>query len=53
MQQLITFAEKVRAKYYYEIDGCKFDVQGFLKAKFKHEQYNIKKICSLLYKKQK
>jgi len=53
MQQLITYAERVRGKYLYELDECRFDVLGFLKVKFKHDQYNIKKICRLLYKKQK
>lgn len=53
MQQLITFAERIRAKYFYEIDNCKFDTVGFLKAKFRHDQNNIKKICKILYKKQK
>lgn len=53
MQQLITFAEQVRGKYLYEIDNCKFNTLDFLKAKFQNDQNNIKKICKLLYKKQK
>ena len=52
MQQLITFAERIRGKYLYEIDDCRFSVKDFLQTKFKYNQYNIKRICSLLYKKQ-
>jgi hypothetical protein len=53
MQQLITFAERIRGKYLYEIDDCKYNAADFLKTKFKNDQNNIKKLCSILYKKQK
>jgi hypothetical protein len=52
-KQLITYAERVRGKYLYEIDDCRFKAEEFLKAKFINDQNNIKKICKILYKKQK
>lgn len=50
LKELVKYAEKVKNKYSFEIDGC-IKASEVFKAKFKNDQEKMKYICSLLYKK--
>lgn len=50
LKNLIKYAEIVKNKYRFEIDGC-IDSSSIFRDKFKADQEKWKKICNNLYKK--